>query len=264
MTNYITEVPDTTCNWPIDLSGCTDWTDEFPEPQIKQRAVNLAVQSLRMLTAGRVGGCPITVRPCGVRCANMHHHGLFNPHINDRGAWVNACRCESASGCSCQSVSRIMLPGPVGRVDEVKVDGQVLNKETDYVVYQGFLLRKDGTWPYCQDLTLPDTEVGTMSVTYLNAYQPDFGAAAAAGVLAAEYAKACMGKKCALPSGVRSITRQGISMDITSDAFEGGKTGIAIVDAWVSTWNPHHLKSAPTVMSPDLVSPARQTSAGWL
>lgn len=254
-TPTIPPVPDETCGWPFDLS-CCDWTEDTPDPDIQQQAKNLAVQTLRMLTAQRVGGCPITVRPCVARCGydagGIYGFGGFKPHINEHGSWVNSCGC-SPTGCSCTALSRIILPAPVGRVDAVKVDGVTLVKGTDYIQQGHDLLRVGAAWPTCQNLALEDTEVGTMSVTYLRAYQPDYGAAYAAGRLACEYAKACQGGKCALPNGVRSVTRRGISFEIAADTFSEGMTGIAPVDAWIRTWNPHGLRTPPRVYSIDQV-----------
>lgn len=261
----ITEVPDETCGWGFDLS-CCDWVladpdadppvEASPPQAVQQRAMNLAVQTLRMLTAGRVGGCPVTVRPCARNCGCGA--GGFNPHISASGAWVNSC--GHGHGCSCGAVSRIELPGPVGRVDEVLLDGAPLTEGADFLVYDDGLIRVGGSWPTCQNLGVPLGEPGTLAVTYLNAYVPDYGGAVAAGLLACEFAKACQGdKNCRLPRGTRSVTRQGISIELAADAFENGLTGIREVDSWVKAWNPNGLKQAPAIYSPDMPRPAYQT-----
>jgi hypothetical protein len=59
------------------------------------------------------------------------------------------------------------------------------------------------------------------------------------------------GQKCALPAGVTSITRQGVTMDILPGAFPGNRTGIREVDVYVQRWNPNALKAPTTVWSPD-------------
>jgi hypothetical protein len=129
------------------------------------------------------------------------------------------------------------------------VDGVVLD-ESEYFLDGSTLVRVGGEWPVTQNMDLPDTEVGTFSVTYLNSFPVDGLGAYAAGILACEYAKACSGGKCKLPSGVTEITRAGVTMTITSGAFPGGLTGIREVDAYIMAWNPTHLRSKPTVWSP--------------
>lgn len=221
---------------------------------MQDRAKALAAQTMRALTAYRVGGCPVTVRPCKRGCVEGSAHWLwtgvtFRP-VAWGGQWVNSCGCNST--CSCGPLEEMALPAPVGRVDRVLVDGQPL-PVTAYRVDNGNrLVRLDGgLWPVCQNMDKPDTEVGTMSVTYLNAYAVDGLGAYAAGVLACEYAKACAGAKCRLPSGVTDIARRGISMTITTGLFPDGVTGIREVDAYILRWNPNGLRMAPRVWSPD-------------
>lgn len=242
--------------WPIDEGCCT--TFDSYSSTIQNRAKALAGQTLRMLTGFRVGGCAITVRPCKVSCvANSNWYygeGTFHPYINTYGSWVNACGCQTS--CSHTVVEQIELPMPVGRVDQVKVDGLILDP-TDYRVDDGrWLVRTDGgVWPTTQNMALLDTAPDTFSVTYLNAYPVDGLGAYAAGLLACEFAKACSGVKCSLPNGVTEIVRAGIAMTIQRGAFPDGFTGIREVDAYVRSWNPGHLTSPPRVWTPDRVQP---------
>lgn len=247
------------CPWPVDPACLGDEWDSFTDP-IKDRAVALASETLHRLTGYRVGGCPITVRPLAqqVPCApcgpsvTYYASGSFNPYINAFGQWVN--NCGAMNHCE------IDLPGPVGRVDEVKVDGVALD-EADYRIDDGHILTWQGigdcpwTAALLQDPTRPDTEDGTMSVTYLNAYPVDSIGAYAAGIMAAEFARACMGNKCRLPSTVTSITRQGVSFEVISGSFPGGVTGIREVDTFITLWNPDALRQRSTVWSPDAARP---------
>lgn len=252
------------CSWPVD-TGCfgEDW-DSYSDA-VRERSIALASATLRRLTGYRVGVCPITVRPCKAGCAGstrpsyldmMGLYGAsgFYPHI-EGGVWVNSCGCTH--DCSCSALCEIALPGPVGRVDEVRLDGVVVPPD-QYLVTSGGILWTGGgdcPWPTCQDLTLADTEVGTFSITYLNAWPVDALGAYAAGVLANEFAKACTGGKCRLPLGVTSIARQGVSYEIASGAFPGGVTGIREVDTYLALWNPTPIRQQPKVWSPDLRSP---------
>lgn len=253
------------CAWPIDETCLTGWEDI--DPDVQDRSILFASATLRRLTGYRVGGCPITVRPCKRGCADMtltpsYYDMLrmggagvssFWPHLDERGLWVNSCGCNS--NCSCVALCEIELPEPVGRVDSVLIDGEEV---TDYRVDGNWLVwtgEDDCPWPACQDLTVANDAVGAFSVTYLNGYPVDTLGAYAAGTLANEFAKACSGGKCRLPSGVTSIARQGISMEIATGAFPGGVTGIREVDTFLSLWNPEGLRQPTQVWTPDQRTP---------
>ena len=255
MSVTIPELPDP-C-WPVDLSCCPDWDARAPE--VQDRAVALATSSLRALTAYRVGGCPITVRPCRQRCMSSPYwfwsEGRFVPIIGMTGQWINmACGCTG--DCECSSVCEVVLPGVITKIEEVRQDGVIVDP-TAYRVDDGRnLVRTDGEcWPICQDMSADITEPGTFAVTYMSAYPVDGLGAYAAGILACEFAKACAGAKCRLPAGVTSITRQGVSYTIASGAFPDGMTGIREVDAWISIYNPQRRTQQSTVWSPDLTRP---------
>lgn len=242
------------CLWPVDPACLTTQWDELA-PEVRDRALALASSTLHRLTGGRVGGCPVTVRPCqrltlgDATLGWWYGTGSFVP-INFAGRWVNVC--SAAVGCG-TSQCEVRLPPPVGRVDQVKVNGAVV---TDWTLAPEGRLVWTGTgtcpWPTQQDLSKPDTEPGTFSVTYLNAYPVDSLGAYAAGVLAMEYAQACEGNSCRLPSGVSTVARQGLTMEIQTGAFPNGMTGIREVDAFISLWNPGNLRRAATVWSPDI------------
>lgn len=255
------------CTWPVDPACLEDVWDSLDE-EVKDRSLALASATLTRLTGFRVGGCPVTVRPCKRGCADAvqrpaywdmqgiyGHTGGFWPHI-DGGIWVNSCGCTT--DCSCSVLCEIALPAPVGRIDAVQV-GAATVPETDYRVDGNRLVwtgAGDCPWPVCQDLAAPVGAEDTFAVTYLNAYPVDTLGAYAAGVLSMEYAKACSGQgKCRLPAGVTTITRQGVTFDITSGAFPGGLTGIREVDSYLALWNPQPLRQAPQVWSPDLHPP---------
>lgn len=234
--------------WPIDIGCCSAFEDY--DMEVQDRAIALATSTLRSLTGNQVGGCPKTVRPCTGGCDTFSGaqmwagYGPFYP-LNWSGTWTN---CGCAGGCIHNGLE---LPRPVGSVDRVTIDGEDL-LDGDYRVINGnILIRTDGEpWPTTQDLTKPDTEEGTWSVTYLNAYPVDANGAYAAGLLACEYAKACSGQKCSLPAGVTEISRAGVTMSIASGAFPGGMTGIRAVDAYIRALNPKGLAAPSTVWVP--------------
>jgi hypothetical protein len=236
--------------WPVD-EGCCDAFDNYA-PAVRNRARALAGQTMRVLTGGRVGGCAVTIRPCSAAyCdgAGVYWESGYLRPMNWSGLWSNmVCGCLNA--CY-HGRSGLRLPGPVGRVDSVRIDGVVLDP-SEYWVNGDYLIRTNGTpWPVTQNMDAPITAPGTFAVTYLNAYPVDGLGAYAAGILACEFAKACSGAKgCRLPSGVTEITRAGVSMTINSGAFPNGLTGIREVDAYITAWNPAGLRSKPTVWAP--------------
>jgi hypothetical protein len=223
-------------------------------------AVAYATQSLRTLTGFRVGGCPITVRPCSISCftASGLYSSGWTPYINIYGNWVNGC-CGDTD-CGHLGTAKIVLPGPVGEVVEILIDGVALDPDLYRVDNGDELIRLDGQpWPAVQDMLLTPDDVGTFAVTYLRGTPVDGLGARVAGILACEFAQAIQGLNCALPANVTSITRQGVSMEIGVGVFPGGVTGIREVDAYIERWNPGHLRAPVKIWSPDLRNPRVQT-----
>lgn len=230
------------CNeWPVDTGCCDEWSTYSTE--VQYRALNLAIQTLRMLTAYRVGGCPVTVRPCMlVDCS----HGIGYYPQNWAGVWSN-----SGGVSPCEPTSEVVLPGPIGRVDEVLVDGVAV---VGYTVHNGTkLVRTDGlAWPLTQDMSKDSSQVGTFAVTYLKGIVVDELGMWVAGIMACEFAKGCSGSKaCRLPAGTTALLRAGVSITVTSGAFPGGKTGIREVDAWVMRYNPRGRVQESTIWTPE-------------
>jgi hypothetical protein len=264
----------------ICVPTTTDWSCapegflEELEDGVQDRAEALAWTTLQALSGYRMALCPITVRPCSKRCSEAARTyrvapiawggGSFVPGINYNGAWVNSCGCGPRGDCSCGELQEAMLLGPVGAVTEVTVNGAVLDPSAYRVDNGNRLVRLDGgVWPTCQNMaaSLEDIDAETFGVTYYLGLKPDSLADYAAGILAVEYAKACSGNKCALPSGVTQITRQGVSMEVQAGLFPNGYTGIRIVDTWLYSVNPHGLTMRPTISSPDYGTP-RMTTFG--
>jgi hypothetical protein len=244
----------------LDSGPCQNWTplcDDFPEnptdpqQQLIFAAVQAATEVLWERTHRRFGLCSMPLRPCRRDCANapagwQDYSGYGWPFpVLDRGVWVNlGCR-GCGTGCSCTSVSVTRLPSPVAEVTEVKIDGAALDPASYRVDDWRWLVRLDGEWPSCQDLTKADTEAGTWSVTAsYGEVVPTLGSLAV-GQLAFEIYKACPGSgssgDCALPSAtVRQITRQGVTKVFfdAATAFKGGTVGLYFPDLFVATYNP--------------------------
>lgn len=263
--------------WPVDTSCVPDWNAWETEPDEdepgvplysdadKARAISLAGQTLRMLTAFRVGGCPVLVRPAARKCRELTWRtypvagGGSTPWrpVDLGGVWLNV-GCGHDSVCGCLGLREVRLYGQASSVSEVKVDGVVLDPSAYRLDPGGRLVRLDGeVWPLCQNLAAPDTEAGTWSVTYTPGAAVDGIGAYAAGVLAGEFVRACTGGECRLQANVTQIARNGVTMTLGLGAFPDGKTGIREVDLYIERWNPYGHKSPPLVWSPDLARPRR-------
>lgn len=239
--------------WPVDETACSEF-ENYEEP-VRELAKSLAASSMLVLTGYQVGGCPGTLRPCSVGCAAGYpnwtwNNGTFLP-LNMAGTWINVtCGCGWA--CDHAGVEGVRLPGYVTSVQEVKVDGTVLDPSTYRVDNHNELVRLDGgTWPARQDMGLADTEEGTFSVTYTTGAPVDAAGAFAAGVLACEFAKAIVGKTCDFPKSVTTVVRQGLTIVKTPGVFPKGLTGNLVVDAYTLRYNPNRLSQPSAVWSPD-------------
>lgn len=256
-------IPDTT-DW-----GCSLTTEEIAnlDPAKKARAERLAWSSLVRLTGQRLSLCPVAVRPCAARFLPIlgYESGggvspAYAPYIAD-GQWFNACGC-TPSGCQCDGRNVIRLPGEVGGPVSVLIDGAFLNPSAYRIDNGNLLVRQDGqAWPISQNMSAPAGDPGTFVVTYYPGIAPDEELAWAAGRLAIEFYKACSGVDCALPTGVTSIVRQGITMTIPAGVFDNGLTGIREVDAITGLYNPNRLRTPPRVLSPDRMRSARMRTA---
>lgn len=242
--------------WEIDPGCCAAWCNY--DENLQDRAIALAWNTLSALTAGRVGRCPTTVRPCLQPPCDACAGWWINPVIYN-GRWYNNI-CGMSPRCSCERMCEIVLPGPVAALTSVNLDGVEIDLGAFRVDNGNRLVRQDGTcWPSCQNMNAPEGDVGTLTVTYVPGIEPDASGLWAAGVLACEYAAACSSGKCRLPSGVTAIARQGVSMVLSTELFPGGLTGIREVDAYVYSVNPNRLKVAPMVWSPDLANAGHRT-----
>lgn len=268
-------VPDTT-DW-----SCVGTAEEISglDPDLKARAEALAWYSLASLCAFQIGVCPTVLRPCAARCAppgtwleapvrSSSFAGLptmtigsnFTPHISG-GVWVNSCRCSSGDSCSCGRLEQVELPGPVGDIVSVTIDGETI-PPTSYRVDNGNMLVSvdpDVIWPSCQDYSAGPNDEGSFVVTYYRGAAPNELTNYAAGLLAHEFYKACSNNKCKLPSGVTQVARNGVTYEIEMGLFPNGATGIKAVDAVIRIYNPYAVKSPSRVLTPQSSGPRRST-----
>jgi hypothetical protein len=225
-----------TCTWEPDPACLGDAWDALDE-DAQQRALMLATSSLQMLTYYRVGACPVTIRPCPTQTTRCGCG--WNPHIRD-GLWYNGCVHQT----QCKPTSEIDIPGPVGYIESMLIDGVEVDLwDGDWRLDDGHLLVWQGEGaspiPEGQNLDLPDTEPGTWSITYSRSYPVLADAKIAVANLAMEFVEACKPKgKCKLPRGVTSVVRNGVSFTLEAGLFPNGLTGIDVVDQFILKWAP--------------------------
>lgn len=227
-----------------------------PDPVDAHMAEVLAWTTYQSLVGYSIAICPIEVRPCRQGYAERVYREYavtgaapFQPALTG-GAWVNcACGLDPCGGCG---VSWVALPGVVGRIDSVTIEGAVLPKTAYRVDGANRLVRQDGeVWP-AQDLKQPVGSAGTWSVRYFQGDAPTEVDSWAVGILANEFLKAMKGdKKCRLPSGTESVTRNGLTLTLKQNLFLDGTTGIREVDAVIAQRNPYQLAQPSRVASPD-------------
>lgn len=175
------------------------------------------------------------------------------------GSYWFAAGCGACGdACGCTYGAELNLPSPVHAITEVKVDGIVLDPSAYRVDDHHRLMRLDGyTWPRTNNLLAADSQVGTWTVTAQYGTSIPDGASLAVGELACEFIKAMHGEDCRLPRTVTSLARQGvtISMPDLAAGFAKGATGLYLVDLFIATWNPKHLRARSRVYSVDSASP---------
>lgn len=279
------EVQDGPCEpWPINPLCCPDWPEdpqEWDEQHVE--AASIATDILWRMTAGRYGLCAQKIRPCRKGCTPDGHgtgflwgnaSWILSPYQDDKGRWFNV-GCACGTDCSCGPVCAIELPGPVHAVVDVRIDGEELPCSA-YALDRrpgkgkAELIRVDGgeCWPTCQDMTKPDTEPDTFSVTYLRGKPVPAAGVRAVSVLACDLYKQCSGKAdgCRLPLGVRTVQREGVTYEIMppGDWMETFQNHMPEVYRWLELVNPHKLKQPTAVFSLDLPGQRPFTERGNL
>lgn len=233
----------------FSCAPCSGIADEDQDDDLADAMALAASEALYVASGGRFPGvCTQTIRPC--------HSG--------RG-------CSCARSCGCSGVDELRLPGfPVVSVDEVVVDGETLDAGLYQVLdWKDLVLLRPTpgtrtTWPCCQDLALPSTEVGTFEVTFSFGLDvPQLGVMAARA-LACDWYRGCSGgdTDCSTPAPqVTTRNTQGTTLTFVKPPTIGRqtdgsfKTGLDIVDTFLGIFPP---KRRRTVSSPDVGPAARR------
>jgi len=269
-------LPNMPCNLTVDVTCCDEW-DTF-DPTLQQAAAEYGAMMLWAATGRRFSVCQRTVRPCRREspwqgnCAGGYYwsEGTWYPYIFN-GAWRN-CWCGDTTGCccTCRPQCQIWLTPPVSGIVEVRFsDGTVADPSTyrvddwQWLVRQGPAVTGSGAtdcWPICNDYDFPvegalaPADASAWQVTYLWGLPMPAVLQRAAGELACEWAKNCLGQACRLPQRVTSISRQGVTVSLADvdQLLENGLTGLTTVDNIIRTFNPYRLPSRMKISSPDL------------
>lgn len=251
------------CYWTCDISSYS--------PELTGYAVNAATRILWALSGRRFGLTQVTLRPCAEDCRTGGGYPFF-------GSWewrvgysmppwdfyrLPYCSGGCAGTCSCRHISEVRLPSPVDSIVSVKVDGAVLDPSAYRLDNNRLLVRTDGQrWPRCNDLSKNDTDAGTWSVTAKYGEDvPDSGRLAM-GELACEISKAGSGVDCRLPPAVTQLVRQGVTISVPDfgQILLHGRTGLYLVDMFLSSENPKSLRQRARVYDVDRMMPRRAGS----
>lgn len=265
------------CNWDIEVTTCCDGWDDY-DPAVQARALTYASTVLWASTGKQYGDCPQVVRPCGRWCNDsglgfFWNDGLFTPWLPYvfNGQWRNCwCGCGDGGGpgcCSCEPSDQIWLPGPVTSITEVIQNGVVVPPDEYRVDDRQWLVRLAGTgsWPQCQNYNvnagLGIFEDNTLVVSYTRGEPVPQALLDAAATLACEFARACVGGPCRLPSRVSTVARQGVQLTFTNidQLLDRGFTGLPEVDQIIRAYNPAGLPRPMRVFSPDWAQQREQT-----
>lgn len=275
----------------------TDWSCVYTDAEIatmrsdaktsKQMDLSeaRAWYTLAALTAYRVGVCPTLVRPVAACCGpstwmaapvgggDAHVGALplrtigalgVTPYITG-GEWVNACGCIP-SACGCDGLSEVILPGPIGDIEYVKIGAETISP-TRYRVDDGSrLVSIDPTlvWPTNQNLAASVGQEDTFAISYYRGMAPNELVRSAAGALAAEFFKLCTAdKNCRFPRRVKQVTRGSTTYEVDVSLFADGLTRIPEADLVIRLLNPNLLKQAPRVISPDSNRAGRNRRQTW-
>lgn len=222
---------------------------------IKTAATNAAIRVLWSATGRQFSACTVISRPVQLPMYTSEAWMCPNPpwvpvHLDD-DLWVNW-----PANIPMIDPTRVTLEGPVTSITSVTIANAVVSN-TKYRLDQGtWLVRTDGDiWPLWQDTSLPGTDVTAFVVTYVQGLAPPAELLAAAGTYALEMSRAMApsaSTQCRLPSRAKTVTRQGITIDMVDPTLllERGLTGLPDVDPIILALNPNRYIAPPRVLVP--------------
>lgn len=241
-------------------------------------ALLAASQDLWQLSGRQFGSCAVLLRPCRQVCAPSWatqwwpgwYAGWWPQPVDfSAGWWFDAACGRCRGGCGCNDADTFLLPEPAQAVTQVLIDGVELPEGSGWTLYDGRLLvRTDGgSWPLCQDWTVPVSGIGAWSVTAVYGQPVPEGGMWALAQLAQEYVKFCQDGTCKLPGYTTSVVRQGVTQNFPTivDLVDKGLTGLSWVDRFVDTWNPDRLRGGAQIWNPDdFADEPRRPGGAWV
>lgn len=214
--------------------------------------IALAVEWMWSRSARRFGTRPVLFRPPTVqpmRTVNLFYGaplgGVYGSGYPGYGY---------SGGCNGDDWARqrvLELPGPVVSVQQVIINGAVLDPE-GYRLDGKYLVRHDGAaWPQTQNMIAAPGNTDTWSIAYTRGEPVSTFGQYATGRLICYFAKKFQaGEACELPYNTTGVTRGGVS--IRRDTSKAAQTSpVPEVDQWLSMVNPNGLQAPPVVWSPD-------------
>lgn len=260
------------CGWTVAPATCDASWANYPQA-VQDFATSLATKVMWAATGRRYGLCSNVVRPCGKYTDGYWYGGTLYGNWAWGSGWgwygfdgfYGGCGCgvNGYGWCDCVPANQIWLPGPVNSVTQVKQDGAVVPVNSYRVDDNWWLVRTDGnSWPWWQNLNVDTDQPNTLEVTYLRGQTIPTDVLYGAGLLASQYAKACQGSACQLPSSVTSVVRNGVSLQGVdwTQMLANGMTGNALVDQVIRADNPNRIKGRRRIASPDFQPPRVTTS----
>jgi hypothetical protein len=231
--------------------SCEVWPVRFPcdiseyDADLVTAAVDASQSILWAMTGRRFGICETTESyrmPCTSQCYTPWQDN-FGPGVDYQLGNDNRRKC-----CAIALESR-----PVKAIMEVKLNGDVLDPD-EYYLGRGTLYRIGQCWPCDEECDLPPIEV-----TYKYGIDVPVLGELAMGELACELLAGWDGMDCRLPSNAVSVTRQGVTVDLSSPEtlFAQNRIGLPISDQFIYTSNPDRLRSRSTIHSPDIARRVR-------
>lgn len=259
---------------------CSPWTPVWTcdvsakSPTATGYAVQAATEIVWALSGRQFGLCQVTLRPCRRNHYDNQWWGMFGEPWSTAfygagysygglaypGLWFDLSCGSCSGGCSCSQISEVVLPAPVSSIVNVKMDGTPMATGAYRVDDNRLLVRTDGQrWPRHNDLSKDDSQAGTWSVTANYGQDVPVGGQLAVGEMACQILRGMAGEDCQLPPGVQTLVRQGVEIRFPElgSLMKEGRTGLYLVDAFVTTVNPSRLKSRSRVYSVDTRPPRR-------
>lgn len=246
---------------------CADWPVFYTcdvstvDPVLLALTVTSATQILWALSGRRFGFCEVTSRPCRDDCYDYPFYTSLMPWSGSYpqpaligGSWFNLTCGSCSRSCTCGTLSEVLLPSPVLQVVRVMIDGTIVPTGSYRLDDNRRLVRTDGgMWPICNDLARDDTEPGTWSITALYGEPIPEMAKLAMGELVCELIRGATGGDCRLPPGVTQLARQGVTISYpdVGTLWKQGRTGLFLVDAFLSAFNPAGLTRRSRTYSVD-------------